>query len=223
MRRTGGRRRRRLRRPPIRRIAGWAGVDRNPLRRGIDRVERVLWMILVLAFFAVGPVVVPMAGQAARAGGMAEVRQERSWQQVNAVLLRHAPYQMYGYNTSGAIWVAGRWQAPGGRTRYGMVPTVLGAPAGTVVKVWVTKTGQLTNNHPLTVDGVTARVLAVKVLAAVGLAATLLVLACLIRWLTNRRRITYWGCEWAAIGPRWSTRRKLGCPYQPALLDRCCS
>jgi hypothetical protein len=164
-------------------------------------------MILVLAFFAVLPLVVPMAGQASHVSGMAEVKQERSWQPVNAVLLRHAPYRFYGY-TTGAVWVSGRWQAPGGRTQYGLVPTVLGAPAGTVVKVWVTNTGQLTSNHPLTVGAVSARVLAMKVLAAVGLAATLLLVAGLIRLLTNRRRMAYWGCEWALIGPRWSTRRK---------------
>ena len=165
-------------------------------------------MILVLAFFAVGPVVVPMAGQAARASGMAEVKQEQSWHQVKAVLVRHAPYQLYGYNTSGAVWVKGRWPMPGGRTEYGLVPTVVGAPAGTVVKVWVTQAGQLTNNQPLTVGNVTARVIGVKVLAGIGLAAALLTLAWLIRWLTNRRRMAYWGGEWATIGPRWSTRRK---------------
>jgi hypothetical protein len=168
----------------------------------------VFWMILVLAFFAVGPVIVPLAGQATRAAGMAEVKQEKSWQQVNAVLLRHAPYQVYGYGTSGSVWVKGRWPAPAGGTRYGLVPTVVGAPAGTVVRVWVTRTGQLTNNQPLTADDVTSRVTGIKALLAVGLGATLLLIACLIRWLTNRRRMAYWGCEWASIGPRWSTRRK---------------
>jgi hypothetical protein len=208
VRRTGGRRKRRLARPPIRRIAGWAGVDRNPLRRGIDRVERLLWLILVIAFFYAGPTVVPMAGQAARAGGMAEVKREQSWQQVKAVLLRHAPYQAYGYNASGAVWVKGRWQAPDGRRQYGLVPTVVGAPAGTVVRVWVNHAGQLTNAPPLTARDIGGRVLAFKVLAGIGLAVTLLLLACMIRWLTNRRRLAYWGCEWATIGPRWSTRRK---------------
>lgn len=167
-------------------------------------------MILVLAFFAVVPLVVPMAGQASRASGMAEVKREQSWQQVNAVLLRHAPYRLYGYSASGTVWVAGRWRAPGGRTHYGLVPTVVGASAGMVVQVWVTNTGHLTNIRPLTVGDLGARVLAIKVLAGAGLAATLLMLAGLIRWLTNRRRMAYWGCEWASIGPRWSTRRKLG-------------
>lgn len=207
VRRTGGRRKRRLTRPPIRRIAGWMGVDRNPLRRGIDRVERALWIILALAFFAVGPTLVSMAGQAARAGGIAEVRQQQSWHQARAVLLRHAPYQMYGYNASGAVWVKGRWGSPGG-TRYGLVPTVVGAPAGTVVRVWVNQAGRLTGHGPLKAGDVGARVMAIEMLAGVGLAATLLTLACLIRLLTNRRRMAYWSCEWASIGPRWSTRRK---------------
>ena len=208
VRRTGGRRRRRLARPPIRRIAGWAGVDRNPLRRGIDRVERALWIILALAFFAVGPTLLPMAGQAARAGGMAEVKQEQSWHQARAVLVRHAPYQMYGYSTSGTVWVKGRWHVPGGGTKFGLVPAVVGAPAGTVVQVWVNQAGQLTGHRPLTAGAVGARVIAIKVLAGVGLAATLLTIAGLVRLLTNRRRMAYWSCEWASIGPRWSTRRK---------------
>lgn len=208
VRRTGGRRKRGMARSPIRRIAGWAGVDRNPLRRGIDRVERLLWALLVVGCFAVGPTVLPMAGQAARAGAMNEVKQQQSWQQVKAVLVRHAPYQVYGYNASAGVWVKGRWQAPNGSIKYGLVPTVVGAPAGTVVRIWVNHYGQLTGSRPFTVHEVGARVVGMKVLTAVGMAATLLVLALLIRWLTNRRRLAHWGCEWATIGPRWSTRRK---------------
>jgi len=165
-------------------------------------------MMFVVAFFAVGPMIVPMAGQAARAGAMAEVKQEQSWHQVRAVLLRHAPYQVYGYNSSGAVWVKGRWRAPNGRNEYGLVPTVVGAPAGTVVRVWVNQAGQLTGSRPLKAGDIGGRVVGIKVLAAIGLAATLLLLACVIRLLMNRRRIAYWGCEWATIGPRWSTRRK---------------
>lgn len=167
-----------------------------------------MWIILVLAFFALGPVVVPLAGQAARAGAMAQVKQDQSWHRVSAVLLRHAPSQIYGYNTSATVWVKGRWRAPGGDTEYGLVPTALGAPSGTVVRIWLDQNGQVTQSHPLTAGGVGARVAAIKVLADIGLAAALLVLAGLIRWFANKRRLAYWSCEWASIGPRWSTRRK---------------
>jgi hypothetical protein len=183
-------------------------VDGNPLRRGIDRVERGLWVILAAALFAAGPLLVPLAGHVARVGGMAEVKAEQSWQRVDAVLLRHAPDQLYGYNTTGGtVWVSGHWRRPGGGVKHGLVPTVIGAPAGTVVPVWVNQAGQLTGTRPLTISGVTTRVVAFEVLAGVALAIVALVLAGLIRWFTNRRRMAYWGFEWACIGPRWSTRR----------------
>lgn len=208
VRRTGDRSKRRRARPPIRRLAGWAGVDGNPLRRGIDVVERALWVILACTVIAVAPFVVPVAGHAAKAHTMATVRQEKSWQEVRAVLLRHAPNQVYGYNTSGTVWVSARWPTPAGRVRYGVVPTVVGAPAGTVVPVWVDQHGHLTGRRPLTAGAVGFRVLAVEVLASAGLAATALMLGWLLRWLTNRRRMACWGTEWACIGPRWSTRRR---------------
>jgi hypothetical protein len=194
---------------PIRRIAGWAGVDGNPLRRGIDRVERALWATILAAFFAAVPLVVPLAGHVAWANGMTQVKAEQSWQRVDAVLLRHAPDQMYGYNTAGTVWVSGRWRTPGGGVKHGLVPTMVGAPAGTVVPVWINRAGQLTGTRPLTYGGVTSRVVAIEVLAGVALAVAALLAAGLIRWLTNRRRMANWGFEWACIGPRWSTRRLL--------------
>lgn len=207
VRRTGGRRRRRRVRPPIHRVAGWAGIDRNPLRRGIDRIERALWIILVLAFFASAPLLVPMVGRVARVDSLDQVRQDRSWRQVNAVLLKHAPNQVYGYNTTGTVWVSGRWRAPSGAAKSGMVPTSLGAPAGTVVRVWVDQAGRLTDGHPLTAGDVGEQVLGVEVLLVIGLAVAAAILAGLARWLANKRRMAYWRAEWACFGPRWSTRR----------------
>jgi len=207
VRRTGDRRKRGFLGPPIRRIARWAGVDRNPLRRGIDQVERALWVVLVLAFVVTVSLVVPLAGRAAKSAGLDQVRQERTWREVNAVLLRHAPNQVYGYNGTGIVWVSGRWRTPSGAGRYGLVPTTVGAPAGTVVKIWVDRSGQLTGGHPLTVSLVANRVRAIETLAGIAAAIAAAILAVLARWLTNRRRMTCWGIEWACFGPRWSTRR----------------
>jgi hypothetical protein len=194
-------------RPPIQRIAGWAGIDRNPLRRGIDRVERAIWIILALAFIACVPLLVPMVGRIARADSLVQVRQESSWRQVNAVLLRHAPNEVYGYNTTGTVWVSGRWRAPSGAVRSGTVPTSVGAPAGTVVKVWVDKAGHLTGGRPLSAGDVGEQVLGIEVLLVIGLAVAAVALGGLARWLANRRRLAYWHTEWACFGPRWSTRR----------------
>ncbi len=190
------------------RLIRWAGLDGNPLRRGIDRTERAAWTLLVIAFTIAAPVLVPMAGRAAKADSLRLVRLERSWRQVSAVLLKHAPRRLDSYNSALTVWVPGRWQAPAGGIKTGLVPTAPGTPAGSVVRVWVTASGQLTGTHPFTADLVGLRVVALEVLTAVGLALSTLVLAIAVRWLMNRRRMTYWAIEWACFGPRWSARRK---------------
>src|SRR5215470_7686523 len=92
MRRTGDRRRAtRVKRPLISRIAGWLGMDRNPLRRRTDRIESALRILLVLAFLTFGPLLAVWVGKAAHVGGMREVRSDRGWQHVNAVVTKAVP------------------------------------------------------------------------------------------------------------------------------------
>jgi hypothetical protein len=182
-------------------------VDRNPLRRGIDRAERAIWILLALGAIAAAPMIVPLVGRVVRADSLAEVRLESSWREVNAVLVRHAPQQIYGYSANGTVWASGRWRTASGATKHGLVPTTAGSPIGTVVKIWVDKTGRMTNGHPLTAGLVGVRVAGVETLLAVGLVLTALILAGLVRWLLNRRRMACWGAEWACFGPRWSSRR----------------
>jgi hypothetical protein len=35
----------------------------------------------------------------------------------------------------------------------------------------------------------------------------LLIVSGFVRYLLDRRRLAIWGIEWAAFGPRWTTRR----------------
>ena len=56
--------------------------------------------------------------------------------------------------------------------------------------------------------------MAIEVLTVAALAIIALLLAAFVRWLTNRRRMTYWAVEWDCFGPRWSARH-LG-PTRPA-------
>jgi hypothetical protein len=190
----------------MRRMACWAGMDGNPLRRGLDRTERVMWLLLAVAFLVAAPILAPMAGHAARSAGQTEVRTQSSWREVNAVLVRHAPQQFYGYNSQMTVWVPGRWHAPSGGDKTGLVPAKPGTPAGTAVKIWVNGAGQMTGRQPLTSSVVGVRVAAVESLAVSLLAVLALLLAWLVRWVTDRRRMTYWAIEWACFGPRWSAR-----------------
>ncbi len=210
-------------------MAGWAGLDGNPLRRRIDRVERGLWVILVLVFFSAAPVIVTFAGHVASTESRAQLRAERSWRQVDAVLLRRAPGRLYGYSSAMTVWAEGRWHAPEGGTRSGLVPAEPAARPGTVVRIWVNRAGQLTGRRPLTAGTVTVRIVAFEVLAVTVLAVVALLLAWSVRWLTDKRRLTYWEIEWACFGPRWSARHLAAdgslnydaTPVRPALLDHC--
>jgi hypothetical protein len=188
------------------RFAKVIGVDGNPLRRGIDRFERAVWVLLATGFLVAAPLLVPMAGRAAASLSSGQVRHERTWREVKATLLQRAPDHFSGYGAAQAVWVHGRWQAPSGRILVGMIPAQPGTPAGAVVPIWVDRAGQLTGGQPLTGSLVSARVVAIEILAATALAIIVLLLAAFVRWLTNRRRMTYWAIEWDCFGPRWSAR-----------------
>jgi len=173
----------------------------------MDRLEGAVRLILVLTFLVVAPLLAPAAGHQTEISGLRQVRQEASWRQVNAVLLRSAPPQYYGYGSMATFWVAARWRAPSGATRRGVVPTRTGVEAGTKVSIWVDTAGRVTGRHPMTVGMVKVRAVLVEFLTVTGVALALLALGGLVRLLLNRRRMAYWGIEWACFGPRWSTRR----------------
>ncbi|MDR2983366.1 MAG: hypothetical protein LBV34_00860 [Nocardiopsaceae bacterium] len=164
-------------------------------------------IVLVLAFLIGAPLLGPATRHLTTVSGFAQVRREVTWRQVEAVLQRPAPRQFYGYGSLSSYWVPGRWQAPDGATKKGLVPARSGSPAGAKVRVWVDWSGRVMNRHPMTVGMVRTRALLLEIGSVVGLALALLLLAGVIRLMLNRRRMLNWGIEWACFGPRWSTRR----------------
>ena len=207
MRRTGDRSQATATRPLIWRIAGWLGVDGNPLRRRIDRFEVALRVLLAIGFLVAAPLLAPVVGRITDVAGMKDVRQESSWRQVNAVLLRPAPPRYYGYGSMATYWVPARWRAPSGHTRHGMIPTRTGEPAGSVIGIWVNWSGRPTGRRPMTAAVVRVRSVLVQFLAVACLGALGIVIAGLIKWWLNRRRLAAWGMEWDCVGPRWTARR----------------
>jgi len=193
--------------PLKRRIAAWIGVDRNPLRRPIDRFECAVRLILILIFLVGAPLVAPAVSHVTWASGSHQVRRETSWSKVPAVLLRSAPGHFYGYGSVATFWVPGRWIAPSGAPRTGLVPARAGNPAGSRLSVWVDRAGKVMGRSPLTMGSVRTRTVMFAIGSVFGLAATLLLLGGMTRLLLNRRRMITWGLEWACFGPRWTTRR----------------
>jgi hypothetical protein len=52
------------------RMVRWLGFDRNPLRRGTDRVEAVLRLVMIIMLVAVIPATAVAAGRAAERLGI---------------------------------------------------------------------------------------------------------------------------------------------------------
>jgi hypothetical protein len=194
-------------RPLLRPMKRWLGADGNPLRRPTDRLESAVRVLLVLAFLIGGPLIAGMTGHLAEAAGLRQVRQEQSWRQVSAVLLRSAPRPYYAYGSMTTYWIPGQWRTPSGRIEVASVPTVAGARAGSIVRFWVDRLGHATGRTPLTLDLVRLRTAAAFTVTLIVLGIVLLIFSGIVRYLLDRHRMAIWGIEWAAFGPRWTSRR----------------
>jgi len=189
-----------------RRLRGRLGLDGNPLRRRTDRVAT--W--LAAQFLVVVLIGVPLAGiaaftWAARAGA-AELRAERSWREVPAVLLRSVPVpDSFAGGVFGYSWVPARWRAPDGQVRSGDIAVEVGLAAGRTVRMWVDHTGRPTD-PPLTHKAMLARAATAAAVATVLLLIVLSFLAMAGRWLLDRRRLANWELAWAIVGPQWTKR-----------------
>ena len=188
------------------RLAARMGLDGNPLRRRTDRLAT--WLaaqFLVVVLIAVPLAAIAAFGWASRSGA-AELRAERAWRVVPAVLLRSVPVaDSFAGGVFGYAWVPARWTAPDGRVRTGDIPVEVGLRAGRKVSMWVDATGMPTD-IPLTHRAVLARAAAAVAVASILLLLVLSCLACAGRWLLDRRRLVDWELAWAIVGPQWTKR-----------------
>ena len=191
------------------RLARWLGFDRNPLRRGTDRVEGALRLVMIIVVVAVVPATAVAAGRWADHYFLyqAQARQAAD-HQVTAVLLRDAPATGTPdpYTSVQTAWVPARWQPPGQPYRTGEVLAVAGARKGSTVRTWIDPSGAVTDpplDHRVIVGDVwmvvtaTLLVWGLLLLGAAGLA----------RRMLDRRRLRGWEAEWRTSGPLWSRHR----------------
>ena len=188
------------------RLAARMGLDGNPLRRRTDRLAT--WLaaqFLVVVLIAVPLAAIAAFGWASRSGA-AELRAERAWRVVPAVLLRSVPVaDSFAGGVFGYAWVPARWTAPDGRVRTGDIPVEVGLRTGRKVSMWVDATGMPTD-IPLTHRAVLARAATAAAVASILLLLVLSCLACAGRWLLDRRRLADWELAWAIVGPQWTKR-----------------
>lgn len=192
------------------RCARWFGFDRNPLRRGMDRIEAVLRLALVILFVVAVPVAAIAAGRQADHVALSRAQAERTGDhRVNAVLLENAPATGVPdpYTSIQTTWVPARWWPPGQPARTGQVLATAGASKGSTVSTWIDASGAVTSpppDHRLIVGDVCIAVM----LACIASVLLLLASGTLARRALDRRRMRAWEAEWRAIGPQWSGHRR---------------
>ena len=191
------------------RLARWLGFDRNPLRRGTDRVEGALRLVMIIL------VVVAVPAAAVAVGRWADhyVRHQAQVQQsvdhqVTAILLRDAPATGVPdpYSSVETTWVPARWQPPGQPARTGEVLAVAGARKGSTVRTWIDPSGAVTD-PPLDQRVIVGDVWLAVVATLVVSGLLLLAAGALAHRVFDRRRLRAWEEEWRASGPLWSRRR----------------
>jgi uncharacterized membrane protein YhaH (DUF805 family) len=190
-------------------MARWLGFDRNPLRRGTDRVEAILRLVLIILLVAVIPAAAVAAGRWADRQALRQAQAERAADhQVTAVLLENAPATGMPdpYTSVQTTWVRARWQPPGQPPRTGEVLAVVGARQGSTVRTWIDRSGAVADppmEHRVIAGYICLAVMITCVLSWLVLLAAVL----LVRRALDRRRLNAWEAEWRASGPLWSGHR----------------
>ena len=190
---------------PLRVIRG-ARPDRNPLRRGIDRLETFLVVGLFVALAAVTPFAARLAGHTAYLSAL-HARQEQlvTRHQVRAVLDEVAG-PVNGYSLSAYVLTQATWTSVGGVPRSGAVPAVPGSSKGTGVTVWTDANGYL-DSPPLPLSEVANQADAATIGAVVAAGVIYIGGAAATRQLLNRRRMAAWDADWVTTAPAWNRQR----------------
>jgi hypothetical protein len=180
-------------------------LDRNPLRRGTDRVETVVLVLLVVAFLAGAPLAALVSGARAHAmAHRAELAQAASRRQVTAVVLVAPAASSAGPWNLTSVTKTG-WTAPDGTVMTSELPVSVTAAAGSKFPVWTTRDGQVTS-HPMDDSQVASLTLLGEAVGVAAVALLVVLTGAVARWSLNQRRMAAWDADWRATSPRWTTR-----------------
>lgn len=197
-----GTRRRDIRATRLGRFVRGRRPDRNPLRRGSDRVETAVLALLVIAFLAAAPFATLASGSWALARAhQAQLLERASSYQVPAVVLKLGTPSGGAYADTGA---QARWTAHDGTVITGEIPVPLGTAVGATQWLWTTADGRVTN-PPLENSQVAGQAYVAEGFGVVTLAVLLAMTGLVTRWTLDKRRMAAWDAEWRTTGPRWTT------------------
>ena len=172
--------------------------DRNPLRRGSDRVETAVLALLVIVFLTAAPfAALASASWALARAQQAQVAERASSYQVSARVLK---LELPSGGAYGDPSARARWTAHDGTVVTGDIPVPLNTTVGSAQQLWTTANGQLTD-PPLQDSQVTGQAYAAGGGGVVTLAVVLTIVGLVTRWTLDKRRMAAWAAEWRAAGP----------------------
>ena len=185
--------------------------DRNPLRRGTDRLETCLLAGLLAAAAAAAPWAAHTASQAAYLGALQSRQQQLAGRyQVEAVLTRNvspvSEYSAAAGITTVTVPAQASWTSAEGVSRSGAIPAPAGSLSGTAVAVWTDQNGYLVS-PPLALAAVATAGDAAAAGAVTGIVAAWAAATGATRLLLNRRRMAAWEDDWSVTAPAWNRQR----------------
>ena len=188
-------------------ILARAGIDRNPLRRKIDRTEAWTSLGLLLLLLIVVPVAAWYAGwESYRHGSQAERIEQSTRQQVTARLVSASSYQSLPSGTLLRPVAQATWAAPDGTARTGLVRVASTAHSGSTEQIWTDAAGNVVTaprRHAETLADTAFS----AALTALSVFTALLVIHTVIHYRLDHRRYRQWEQEWEQVGPQWSRSR----------------
>jgi hypothetical protein len=191
-------------RRPLRRLLrlGRLLLRRNELRRPCDRIEGAVAFSLLAAFVTVA------VGAACFAGRLYQSEHAAATRLRPAVAVLSQPGPVVASQATAA---EATWRLPDGTVRSGTLTTVTApaiyhAPAGKSVAVWLDRSGEPLAPPPSPGDMIFNALFAgITITAGAAVALLLCYLPC--RMALDRYRLARWESAWAAVGPRWTSRR----------------
>ncbi|HEY7144113.1 MAG TPA: hypothetical protein VH637_07700 [Streptosporangiaceae bacterium] len=179
------------------------GLDCNPMRRRIDRIQAVIQTVLLLGFLAGAPAVAAYTGYRIYVSGMRTGRvQVAAWHRVPAVVLKVGPIAGWSRSASPVSMLV-RWLGPDRAWRTGEIEEAKTAVTGGTVTVWVDAKGKLTH-PPLTSTEVIAQTARTAAAVTVGLGLLLMAVGWAVSFLLDRQRLADWEADWSVTEPRWT-------------------
>ena len=192
------------------RLARWLGIDRNPLRRGTDRVEAALRLVIILLVVVAVPAAAVAAGRWADHYALHRAQAERTVNhQVTAVLLSGCPgvrdprpVHVRADRLGAGPLAAARDSRPG-PARSSPWPERARAARCGPGSTRRARSPLRRSDHRVLVGDVWLAVIATCLVSWVLLLAA----GVLVRRGLDRRRLRAWEAEWRASGPLGSGRR----------------